>query len=72
MNQQELNKTQQLLNENLNHRRENDNLIFACRREELDTVNNTKKEDRVIIIRLTSKDSAPTTFEDRKNGCQEL
>jgi hypothetical protein len=42
--------------------------MFAQFREELDTKSNVKKEDRVVITGLLSNESAPTTFEDKKNG----
>ena len=55
-----------------NQRKENDNLIFARIREELDFTSNAKKEDRVIITGLTSKDPCPITFEEKKNGWLKL
>ena len=54
------------LNVDLLSRRENDNLMFARIREELDTISNAKKEDRVVITGLSSRDPAPVAFEDRK------
>ena len=40
--------------------------MFAHIREELDTIANARKEDRVIITGLSSKDPVPVAFEDRK------
>jgi hypothetical protein len=56
----------QKLTVELLNRRENDNLMFARIREELDSISNAKKEDRVVITGLSSKVPAPAALEDRK------
>ena len=47
-------------------RRSNDNLLFARMREELDTLSNKNKEDRVVITGMTSTVAPPVDPEERR------
>jgi hypothetical protein len=64
--QRKMVKNLQQMADRFNQRKENDNLIFARIREELDFISNAKKEDRVIITGLTSRDPCPVMFEEKK------
>jgi hypothetical protein len=59
------NRLSRLENE-VEERRWNDNLIFARTREELDTIANKAKEDRVVITGLTSTTPPPSDWSQRK------
>ena len=65
-------RTLQQLNDDFIHRKDNDNIIFARIRDELDAISNRKKEDRIIITGLTSDTPAPNVFEDRKKWLMEI
>jgi hypothetical protein len=54
------------LENEVEERRWNDNLIFARTREELDTIANKAKEDRVVITGLTSTTLPPSDWSQRK------
>ena len=54
------------LESEVRERKEVDNLMMARVREELDMATNIKKEDRIVIIGLSSKTPRPEGFEDRK------
>jgi hypothetical protein len=47
-------------------RRSNDNLLFARMREELDTMSNKNKEDRVVLTGITSATPPPVNPDERK------
>jgi hypothetical protein len=64
--EQLLDKKLRELKEGIRTRKENDNLVFARIREELDMISNAKKEDRLIITGLTSQTPPPIIFEERK------
>ena len=68
--QRKMVKNLQQMADGFNQRKENDNLIFARIREELDFISNAKKEDRVVITGLTSRTPPPSAFEKQKNCCQ--
>jgi len=53
-------------------RRWNDNMLFARTREELDTMANKAKEDRIILTGLTSSTPPPADWEQRKVWLREL
>jgi hypothetical protein len=65
-NETKLERSLQQINEKINRRNENDNLIFARIRDELDTISNTKKEERIIITGLVSNEPIPTALDERK------
>ena len=54
------------LEDSVRNRRCTDNLIFARIREEMDTLTNRNKEDRVIITGLTSKTVPPVGLTEKK------
>ncbi len=66
VDQKTIEKTVQQMTDRFNQRKESDNLIFARIREELDFISNVKKEDRIIITGLTSKDPIPVVFDEKK------
>ena len=54
------------LERNMVTRQNNDSLVFARIREELDFLANAKKEDRVVVTGLTSTIAMPTGLEEGK------
>jgi hypothetical protein len=56
----------QLIEDEARFRRSNDDLLFARVREELDTMSNKNKEDRVVITGITTSVVAPVDQEERK------
>jgi hypothetical protein len=54
------------LKEDIVRRRENDCLVTARIREELDFFSNTKKEDRIVVTGLTSQVPMPVAFKEKK------
>ena len=67
-----LEKKLQQLNTAVIKRKDSDNLVFARMREELDTISNAKKEDRLIITGLTSKSPPPNSFEEKKKWLSDI
>jgi hypothetical protein len=65
------NRLTKLENE-VEERRWNDNLLFARTREELDTIANKAKEDRVVITGLTSASPPPVEWAQRKEWLRKL
>jgi len=63
----DLSKKLRCMEQEGNARRANDNLLFARMREELDTMSNKNKEDRVVITGITSSVAPPVDQEARKN-----
>jgi len=55
-----------LMEQEMKARRSNDNLLFARIREELDSITNRAKEDRIIITGITSATPPPTGPAPRK------
>ena len=62
----------QQLNTAIIKRKESDNLVFARMREELDTISNAKKEDRLIRTGLTSKIPPPNSHEEKKKWLSDI
>ena len=60
------------LKEDIIKRRENDCLVTARVREELDCISNMKKEDRIIVTGLTSKNPIPEGIEEKKKWIKNL
>jgi hypothetical protein len=60
------------LENEMEERRWNDNLLFARTREELDLASNKTKEDRVIITGLSSKKPQPKDWEGKKKWIREI
>ena len=60
------------LKEDILRRRENDCLVTARIREELDFQSNTKKEDRIVITGLTSKIPSPASLEEKKKWLRDI
>jgi hypothetical protein len=56
----------------LEERRWYDNLLFARTREELDTISNKAKEDRIVITGLTSATAPPRDWTPRKEWLRKL
>jgi hypothetical protein len=67
-----LEKSLQILNSGIIKRKESDNLVFSRIREELDTISNSKKEDRLIITGLTSTLPQPNSFDEKKKWLTEI
>ena len=62
----DVNRRITLLEEEMKARKCNDNLLFARIREELDSISNRAKEDRVVITGITSSTPAPAGPIQRK------
>ena len=56
------------LKDDILRRREQDCLVTARIREELDHLSNVRKEDRIVITGLTSRIPSPIALEEKKNG----
>jgi len=65
------NRIRKLENE-VEERRWYDNLLFARTREELDTIANRAKEDRIVITGLTSSTPPPSEWVPRKEWLRKL
>jgi hypothetical protein len=55
-----------IMDSDMETRRLNDSLVSARIREELDTITNTNKEDRLIITGMINKIPMPQGFQERK------
>ena len=53
-------------------RRFHDNLVMARMREDIDSISNTNKEDRMLITGLTSKTPKPTGAEDARKWLKDI
>ncbi len=53
-------------------RRVQDSLVTARLREELDTISNAKKEDKLIITGLSSKSPMPTTSDEKRSWLHKI
>jgi hypothetical protein len=60
------------LESEVEERRWYDNLLFARTREELDTISNKAKEDRIVITGLTSATAPPRDWNPRKEWLRKL
>ena len=56
----------------IDSRKKSDNLVFSRMREELDFASNCKREDRILIIGLDSKEARPTGQLEFKNWLNKL
>ena len=61
-----------LVEQEMKARRTNDNLLFARIREELDSITNRAKEDRIIVTGLTSATPPPTGPGPRKEWLHQI
>jgi hypothetical protein len=61
-----------LLEAEMKARKNNDNLLFARIREELDAISNIAKEDRIIMTGITSKTPPPTGAGPRKDWLNQI
>ena len=60
------------LKEDILRRREEDCLVTARIREELDFLSNTKKQDRIVITGLSSRIPSPVSVEEKKKWLRDI
>ena len=60
------------LNREMFKRRFHDNLVMARMREDIDSISNTNKEDRMLITGLSSKTPKPTGAEDARKWLKDI
>ena len=68
----ELEKSLEELNRSMFKRRFHDNLVMSRIREDVDTISNTNKEDRILISGMTSKVPRPSGREEIKGWLREM
>ena len=56
------------INQGIFRRRFNDSLVMARMREDIDTISNSNKENKMVISGMTSRIPKPTGREESKNG----
>ena len=61
-----LEKEVEKIREEINEKKFHDSMVTARIREELDSIINEKKEDRIVITGLSNRTPMPTGLEEKK------